>query len=259
MAETNSWNAELYDHRHAFVYEQAAELIELLRPCADERILDVGCGTGHLTARIADAGAQVMGIDASPEMIGQARHNYPQLEFQMADVRDFRSAEPFDAVFSNAALHWIQPPEEAVRTMAAVLRPGGRLVAEFGGRGNVQQILLGLSEAVRAVIGGPVAAVNPWYFPSVAEYAGLLEREHLEVRYAVLFDRPTPLEDGEAGMANWLSMFGQPCLAAVPAEQRATVLAEAIERMRPRLFRDGDWLADYRRLRIMAVLTSGQK
>lgn len=253
----NSWNADLYERRHAFVYEQAADLLELLEPRAGETILDLGCGTGQLTAKIAESGARVIGIDASPEMIEQAGLNFPQIEFQVADVRDYRRDVTFDAVFSNAVLHWVQPPEQAVRTMAAALRPGGRLVIEFGGRGNVQQILTGLNDAIRSVVGGHAGGANPWYFPSLGQYASLLEQEQLEVRYATLFSRPTPLEDGEAGMANWLAMFGQPCLAAVPEEHRAAVLAQAIERLRPWLFRDGRWFADYRRLRIMAVRMEG--
>lgn len=253
----NSWNADLYERRHAFVYEQAADLLELLQPRAGETVLDLGCGTGQLTAKIAESGARIIGIDASPEMIEQARKNYPLIEFQVADVRRFESDERFDAVFSNAVLHWIHPPEQAIRRMSAVLRPGGRLVIEFGGRGNVQRIRSGLNDAIRKVVGGQVTAVNPWYFPGLAEYAGLLEHEQLEVCYAILFDRPTPLDDAEAGMANWLSMFGQPCLAAVPQEQRTAVLTETIELLRPWLFRDGRWFADYRRLRIMAVRREG--
>lgn len=252
----HSWNAELYENRHAFVYQQAADLVESLTPRSGERILDVGCGTGQLTAKIAESGACAVGIDASAAMIEQARRNYPHIEFQVADVRGFRSDEPFDAVFSNAALHWVQPPEMAVRSIAAALRPGGRLVAELGGQGNVRQILLALKAAISRVVGEHAAAINPWYFPSVAQYAVLLEAEGLEVRQATLFDRPTPLDDGEAGMVNWLSMFAQPCLAAAPNEKHAAVLNAAVEWLRPRLFHEGRWEADYRRLRIIAIRSS---
>ena len=249
----NSWDASLYDQRHAFVYQHGAELLKLLQARPSERVLDLGCGTGHLTAEIADTGAAVVGIDASSEMIEQARRRYPQIEFHLADARDYRVQEPFDAVFSNAALHWVKPADAAVQTVASVLKPGGRFVAELGGRGNVQHILAALRAAVHAVLGREVGDLNPWYFPSVAEYAALLERERLEVRYAYVFDRPTPLEDGEAGMANWLAMFGRPCLVAVPEEERPAVVAAAIDLLRPHLFHDGRWTADYRRLRIVAV------
>jgi trans-aconitate methyltransferase len=249
----NAWNASLYDDRHAFVYQHGADLIELLKPQPGERVLDLGCGTGHLTAKIRDAGAEVLGIDASAEMVEQGRHNFTGVPFEVADARDYRSDRPFDAVFSNAALHWIKPPGAAAETIAAALKPGGRLVAEFGGRGNVGQIVAALQAAIGSYFGPVAEDVNPWYFPSIAEYAALLERAGLEVRYALLFDRPTPLEDGEAGMANWLDMFGEPCLAAVPQEARHEVIAGAIERMRPQLWREGRWTADYRRLRVVAV------
>jgi trans-aconitate 2-methyltransferase len=249
----NLWNASLYDDRHAFVYEHGAELLDLLKPQAGERVLDLGCGTGHLTAKIRDAGADVLGIDASAEMIEQARRNFRGVRFEVADARDYRPDQPFDAVFSNAALHWVKPPQAAVQTIGAALKPGGRFVAEFGGHGNVRQIVAVLQGAVSSRLGRKIEDVNPWYFPSIAEYAGLLEQRGLEVRYAVLFDRPTPLEEGESGMANWLAMFGEPCLTTVPEEDRPTIIAEAIERMRPQLWHEGRWTADYRRLRIVAV------
>lgn len=253
MVCQNAWNASLYDDRHAFVYEHGADLIDLLKPQAGERILDLGCGTGHLTAKIRAAGADVLGIDASAEMVAQARRNFPDLPFEVADARDYRSNRPFDALFSNAVLHWIKPPEAAVETMAVALKPGGRLVVEFGGHGNVRQILTEFQAAIESQCDRRIDELDLWYFPSVAEYAVLLERAGLEVRYALLFDRPTPLDDGEAGMANWLAMFGEPCLAGIPIEKRPPVMADAIERMRPRLWHEGRWTADYRRLRVVAV------
>jgi trans-aconitate 2-methyltransferase len=249
----NLWNASLYDDRHAFVFEHGAELLDLLKPQPGERILDLGCGTGHLTGGIAEAGADVLGIDASADMIDQARRNFPRVAFQVADARDYRTDQPFDALFSNAALHWIKPPQAAAQTIAAALKPGGRFVAEFGGYGNVRQIVAALQTAINSRLGCEVADLNPWYFPGIAEYAALLERCGLEVRYALLFDRPTPLDDGESGMANWLAMFGEPCLTVAPEQERPRIIAEAIERMRPHLWREGRWTADYRRLRIVAV------
>ncbi|HWB09634.1 MAG TPA: methyltransferase domain-containing protein [Pirellulales bacterium] len=253
MVCQNAWNASLYDDRHAFVYQHGADLIDLLKPQPGERILDLGCGTGHLTAKIADAGADVLGIDASSAMVEQARRNFPGVSFEVADARGFRPDRPFDAVFSNAALHWIRPPGAAVETIACALKAGGRFVAEFGGRGNVRQIVTALEAAIGGHFGRVVEDLNPWYFPSIAEYASLLERAGLEVRDAWLFDRPTPLDDGDTGMANWLAMFGEPCLTAVPEEGRSEVIARAIELMRPHLWGEGRWTADYRRLRVVAV------
>ena len=136
-----TWDAGLYDNKHAFVWQYGASLVGLLAPKSGERILDLGCGTGHLTSQIAESGAQVVGLDHSAEMLAQARSAIPELEFVQGDARDFTFAQPFDAVFSNAVLHWIRPPEAVIRCVYDALRPGGRFTAEFGGRGNVRRVL----------------------------------------------------------------------------------------------------------------------
>lgn len=248
----NHWDASLYDRRHAFVHEQAASLIDLLKPMAGERVLDVGCGTGHLTARIAAAGASVIGIDSSTEMVNEARRCHPALQFELADAREYRAPVCFDAVFSNAALHWIRPAEAVACMVASALVPGGRFVAEFGGQDNVKQIVAAIQAAVAAALGREAPDVNPWYFPSIAEYSSVLEVAGLEVCYALLFDRPTPLEDGEQGMLHWLRMFAGPCFAEIDETEKNAVMAATIERLRPSLFQNGQWTADYRRLRIVA-------
>jgi trans-aconitate methyltransferase len=246
------WDAALYDGRHAFVYEYGRELAALLDPKPGERILDLGCGTGHLTRSIADAGADVVGVDASAEMIERARREHPGLTFVEADARAFALAPAFDAIFSNAVLHWIVPPEAVAARVAAHLRPGGRFVAELGGSGNVAAILAALGTASRELAGRGV--VNPWYFPTVGAYAAVLEGAGLEVRFAVLFDRPTRLENGEQGFAAWVSMFAAGSgLNELDEQRRETVVARAAELLRPALFRDGAWYADYRRLRVVAV------
>jgi trans-aconitate methyltransferase len=249
---TNHWDASLYEARHGFVHQQAADLLDLLQPVAGERVLDVGCGTGHLTARIAAAGAQVTGIDASAEMIAEARRHYPKLNFEVADAREYRAAESYDAVFSNAALHWIRPAESVAGGVAAALVPGGRFVAEFGGHGNVRQIVAAIRAAVDDALDRETADVNPWYFPSIGEYATVLEAAGLEVAAAWLFDRPTPLEAGEEGMLNWLRMFAGPAFSQIAGAEKGAVLTATVERLRPRLFEKGQWTADYRRLRVVA-------
>jgi len=228
----HAWDPRLYDSTHRYVFDYGKSLLDLLAPQAGERILDLGCGTGHLTNQIAETGANVLGIDSSPEMIGQARQNYPKLKFQLANAASFQAAEPFDAVFSNAVLHWIKPPEPAAAAIAGALRPGGRFVAEFGGKGNIA-----------AVVGA--TGSNPWYFPSIGEYASLLEASGLEVDLATLFDRPTVVE-GENGMREWLTMFFTPLLLEVEMQR-------VIAALRPKLYRDGNWVIDYRRLRIVAT------
>lgn len=229
-----TWEPGLYDAVHRYVSDYGRSLVDVLAPQPGERILDLGCGTGTLTHEITQRGATVVGIDSSPEMIGQARQNYPKLDFRLADARGFSVSEPFDAVFSNAVLHWIQPPEDAVATVRNALKPGGRFIAEFGGKGNIRSII-------------ESAGFNPWYFPSIGEYSSLLEQHGLLVTNAALFDRPTPLE-GENGIREWLGMFFKPPL---PPSEIARIEAE----LRPKLFRDGAWYIDYKRLRISAERT----
>jgi trans-aconitate methyltransferase len=247
--EGTRWDARLYDDKHSFVWKHGAALLELLAAQPGERILDLGCGTGHLTAQIAAAGASVIGIDAAPAMIDEARRTYPSLTFTVGDARDFSFPEPFDAVFSNAVLHWIKEPELVLAAVNRALKPEGRFVAEFGGKGNVRQIADALLWAIADLGLNPVEL--PWYFPSVGEYAGLLEKHGLEVIYAVLFDRPTPLE-GEAGLRHWIEMFAHSVLNIVPEGQRTEFLRHVEDQLRPHLQRDGTWIADYRRLRVVA-------
>ena len=251
MAQGSKWNAGLYDDKHSFVWKMAAALLDLLEAKPGERILDLGCGTGHLTDKIAGTGATVVGVDRSPEMIQQAREVYPAIRFEVMDARELAFDEPFDAVFSNATLHWIKEPDRAITGIAKILRPGGRFVAEFGGKGNTNELLKAVERAwSKAGLPGP--APKPWYYPGVAEYSTLLEKHGLEVTYAMLFDRPTPLEDGEHGLHNWLKMFGGAFTDSLPAEQREAALATLEREARPTLFHDGHWVMDYRRLRVVA-------
>jgi trans-aconitate methyltransferase len=251
VAGNAKWDAGLYDDKHSFVWKLAAAVLELLDAKPGERILDLGCGTGHLTAKIAEAGAQVVGVDRSPEMIRQARLKYPSLRFEVMDAREISLDGPFDAVFSNATLHWIKEPERVIAGVKKSLRAGGRFVAEFGGKGNTCELLRAVPQAwVNLGLAGP--APHPWYYPSLAEYAGLLEQHGFEVTHATLFDRPTALDDGERGLHNWLEMFGSALVEGLPESTRERLLVEIEQELRPKLFHDGHWVMDYRRLRIVA-------
>ena len=246
-----AWDAARYQDKHSFVWRYGASLLELLDPQPGERILDVGCGTGQLTAEIARSLAHVIGLDYSTDMLAEARKNYPELRFVLADAARFDFPEPFDAVFSNAALHWVKDAEGAVSSIARALRPAGRLVAEFGGKGNIASV----QSALRTVLGPSADEQSPWYYPSIAEYAPILERNGLEVRNASLFDRPTPLE-GENGMDHWLRMFTGTYLLQFPPASADEIVCQLVEHLRPVLYRDGIWTVDYRRLRVVAVRTS---
>jgi trans-aconitate 2-methyltransferase len=250
---TEKWDAGLYSGKHAFVWEMAKDLVPLLAPKAGERILDVGCGTGQLTAKIAASGAEVVGVDRSPEMIEEARRRLPNLRFEVMDARELAFRKEFDGVFSNATLHWVKEPEKAVAGIARALKAGGRFVAEFGGKGNVEEVMAAFRRACSALGFEFSDELNPWYFPSVAEYAGLLEKHGLEVRQAMLFDRPTPLEDQERGLLTWLEMFGGAVLSKVRQEMRAELLERVEREAKTELFREGRWVLDYRRLRVVAV------
>lgn len=244
-----TWDAGLYDDRHAFVWKHGAALLELLAPQPGETVLDLGCGTGHLTAAVASAGARVVGLDQSEEMLVQARAAYPALSFVGGDARDFRFEEPFDAIFSNATLHWVRPPEQAVRSVAGALKPGGRFVAEFGGKGNVAAIVRAMRGAAERL--GLSLELPRWFFPSVAEYAAMLEAAGLEVRFASLFDRPTPLQ-GADGLRDWMRMFCAEALQGLPEDRREGFLGAVEEAASATLFQTGGWVADYRRIRILA-------
>ena len=250
MAKTG-WNATLYDTKHAFVWEKARGLLELLAPQPGERILDLGCGTGQLSSEIASMGATVVGVDRSPEMIAEARNKFPKLQFDVCDARALPFPQEFDAVFSNATLHWIPQAEQVIAGIARALKPGGRLVAEFGGKGNIQTLMAAFENAL-SHLGVTPDGASPWYYPSLAEYSVLLENHGLEVRQAALFDRPTQLEDGERGLANWIAMFGESLLRRVPQSRHKEYIQTVEQLARPDLWRAGQWELDYRRLRLAA-------
>jgi len=243
-------DAALYESRHAFVWNYGADLVPLLDPQPGQRILDLGCGTGQLTARIAGSGARVLGLDSSPGMIGQARQNYPNLEFKLADAASFSFPREFDAVFSNAALHWIREPENVIQCVASCLRPEGRFVAEFGGKRNIGRFI---AAAKAALEHRGYSYVSPWYFPSIGEYALLLERNGFEVSAAWHFDRSTKLDDGCDAMRDWIQMFGLGVLGSAPKTEWRAIVSDIEERLRPDLFVDGQWYMDYVRLRVQAI------
>jgi trans-aconitate methyltransferase len=226
------------------VYKYGSSLIDSLDPQPGERILDLGCGTGELTNEIAQRGATVVGIDADANMVARARQQYSHLDFRLADARSFTlddNEAPMDAVFSNAALHWVPEADRCVARMAAALSDRhGRFVLEFGGKHNVYQIASFLDRTCGK-------DKNPWYFPSIAEYATLLEKHGLEVQSAQLYDRPTPLI-GDNGLRNWIAMFGGPFLEGVTDKE--TLFQQAEEELKPTLHNGEHWFADYRRIRI---------
>jgi trans-aconitate methyltransferase len=246
-----AWDAELYEAKHGFVWTYGEDLLSLLKPQPGERVLDLGCGPGQLTGQIAQAGAQVVGLDASLEMIGQARQNFPKLKFVLQNGASMKFEDEFDAVFSNASLHWMLDATGVLRGVAKALRPGGRFVLEMGGKGNVQTIEEAIHNVLVRYYTGEIPASRT-YFPSIGEYTSLMEASGLEPHMAQLFDRPTPLE-GEQGMANWIRGFKWYYFEGLPTAQREQALREVVEELRPALFKESGWEADYRRLRVSAL------
>ena len=246
----SSWNASLYDDRAAFVSELARDLVLWLRPRAGERILDIGCGTGTLTAQIARQGAHVTGIDRSQDMIESAQEKYADLRFELADGQDLAYGAEFDAVFSNAALHWMPRATDVICGVERALVPGGRFVAEFGGAGCVQTVVKAVAE-ILGEWGIDPAPYLSWFFPSPGRYAVLLESNGLVVRELRYFERPTPVA-GADGLGVWLALFQAELMKAL-GERWAELCQKASERCRSALFHDGQWWLDYVRLRVVAT------
>lgn len=248
------WNPELYMSKHATIIESGRDVLALLAPRPEERVLDLGCGTGQLTHAIAGRGARVTGLDSSPAMIETAQREFPNLDFVLADATDFSFPEPFDAVFSNAALHWMRPPEKTIACVARCLRQGGRFVAEFGGQGHITELRRAVEQTWREMTGRDLEW--NYYFPSISGFSALLEACGLEVREACLFDLRTKLDDGENGLRNFLVMFGGERLQAAPEPAREKWLRRVEQLARPTLLHDGDWYLDRRRIRVLAVKTA---
>jgi SAM-dependent methyltransferase len=243
----DAWSAERYAAHARFVSDLGAPVAELLAPRRGERILDLGCGDGALTAQLLGAGAEVVGLDASPDMVAAARAR--GIDAREGDAAALPFEAEFDAVFSNAALHWVTRAAAAVEGIARALRPGGRFVAEFGGFGNVAAIRTALV-AVLAREGVTTTLDEVWFFPTPEDYAARLARAGLAVEEIALVPRPTRVE---SGMAAWLETLAAPVLAKLPEGRRSAATAAAEALLAPAL-RDGagTWWADYVRLRVRA-------
>jgi SAM-dependent methyltransferase len=243
-----TWSAEGYDKNARFVSDLGASIFSWLAPREGERILDLGCGDGVLTAKIAASGAEVVGTDVSEELLEAARRQ--GLDVRHADGHALPFDNEFEAVFSNAALHWMTEPRRVVEGIWRALRPGGRFVAEFGGHGNVAALVTAMRSAALA-FGGDPALAGPWYYPTPGEYRALLEEFGFAVERIELVPRPTPLPTGVEG---WLMTFRKPLFDQFPEGVREKALAHAVDLLRPALCdRSGHWTADYVRLRVLAV------
>jgi trans-aconitate methyltransferase len=241
------WNPDTYARNARFVSELGRPVVELLAPRPGERILDLGCGDGALTEELATLGCAVVGVDSSPAQVAAAGAR--GLEAHVADAESLTYDAEFDAVFSNAVLHWIQRPSAVITGVHRALRPGGRFVGEFGGHGNVDTVVDALLYALeRRGLDGP--ALHPWYFPTPAAYQKELEEGGLDVDTIALIPRPTPLP---GDIVEWLEIFAGPFADGLNEDQRAELFGEVREVVRPRLCgAGGRWSVDYVRLRFSA-------
>jgi trans-aconitate methyltransferase len=243
------WDSSRYAENARFVSELGQPVVELLNPQPGERILDLGCGDGALTEKLVAAGAQVVGIDASEDMIAAAKRR--GLDVQVADAYHLPWKCEFDAVFSNAALHWMKgDPDGVITSVWRALKSGGRFAGEMGGFGNVAAISVGLCATLEQFgVDDPTACI-PWYFPTAQEYQHRLERAGFRLDCIKLMPRPTPLP---TAMRGWLETFATSFTKALPKQKHSEFLDAAVEKLRPALCDTrGVWTADYVRLRFLA-------
>jgi trans-aconitate methyltransferase len=248
MTPTTSWNPERYARNAGFVSELGEPLLQLLSPQPDELILDLGCGDGALTEKIAASGCAVYGVDASfPQVHAATQRGLTAL---VVDGHQFCFKKRFDAVFTNAALHWMKEPQRVIAGVRSSLKAGGRFIGEFGGQGNIATIQSALHAKLRDYGIDPLT-VDPWYYPAPEEYTRLLAAAGFTVSYIELVPRPTKLP---GDILAWLEIFAQPFTTSLPESERRRLLQKIRKELDFKL-RDseGSWTADYVRLRFKAV------
>ncbi len=245
-------DAHLYDTSLKYVSDYGRELITMLAPHTGEYIVDLGCGTGDLCHEIEKSGANVLGLDSSESMIARAREKYPKSEFLVADLRNFDLMKPADAFLSNATMHFVTDQEQALNQIYSNLKPGGRFIAEMGGRGNVATILDCMVEAIKEAGFLARKREEVFFFPSVGEYALLLEKCGFRVNQCFFFERPTHLLSGLEDFRIWIRVLGIPFFESIPMHQHEGIIESAVGKMAGKLQKDSRYFADYVRLRFHA-------
>lgn len=245
------WDAASYKKNFSFVPAYGEAVIGLITKPPGSSVIDLGCGSGSLTGRIAQKGYTVTGIDDSEEMLRLAKKEHPDINFIKGNAVTFHLAEEADVVFSNAVFHWVdeKDQQEMLSNICRSLKPGGELVCEFGGSGCAETVH-GTLEQCFSHRGLGYRRV--FYFPTIGQYAPMLEKAGFRIEYAALFDRPTP-QNGTDGLADWIRMFVKKPFEGMEESLKEEIIADAVSRLRDRLCRDGRWTVDYVRIQFKAV------
>lgn len=243
------WDAGLYNAQHSFVSEYGRELLQYVNREPGQSILDIGCGTGLLTAELAKDGAHVLGIDASASMVKLAKQNYPSISFAVSDALELNFSRMFDTVFSNATFHWIKDQAQLLSLVERALKSHGKLVCEMGAHGNIAKVKNAFRELTKQY---GYRYTSPFYNPTAQAYEQLLKEKGFSVELLEEFDRKTPLKPGRDGLQNWVKQFFAGELSNLTKEQQKNVLKAMEETLAPELYRQDRWWLDYRRLRIVA-------
>lgn len=247
------WKPKLYNEKHSFVYNYGEDLIKLLNPQKNERILDLGCGSGQLTFKISELAKEIIGIDKSEEMITDAKSKFPNIKFQVGDASNFHFNKKFDSIFSNATLHWVKNYKSSIKCMYKNLKPTGKIVVEFGGKGNVQTIVKQLRKSLQSRNYIKQSESDLWYFPSIGEYTTELELAGFRVLFAEHYDRSTELADKNTGIKDWISMFAENFFIGVTQSHIEEIKNEVQNNVKEKCLINGKWFADYKRIRVVAT------
>jgi len=245
------WNSALYDKKHDFVAEYGKGLLEFVPKNGRQAILDLGCGTGVLTAQLADLCNKILGVDSSQSMIDKAKEQFGNIEFMVCDALALPFENEFDVVFSNAVFHWISDHDALLKNIHKVLKPQGLLVCEFGANGNIATIENAFAKACNSLGYGYEPKFN---FSTVENFGKLLESNGFEINRIYDYDRPTILKDGEQGLVNWMKQFFASELVVMSENIQAMVCKKVEELTRGTLWNGEEWVADYRRLRAIAYI-----
>ena len=248
---TNNWNVDIYKSSHSFVTSNGNNILELMNPQPNEVIIDLGCGNGELTNKIAKSALRVIGLDISPDMINEAKQNFPNITFIQHNGEDlFPLTEQADAVFSNASLNWMINAESVAKNIALCLKPGGRFVFEMAGVGHLAEIMNALDTVIKKLNLINIPELN--YFPNISEYSGILELNGFQVKFAHVFPREIILK-GNDGLRNWIKTFRNYVLNYLAPEDQDVFIKQVEDICKPMLFKNNNWHINSVRLRMVAI------